>query len=148
MRIVEKPEIVQSQTMTVGDLLTFLKERDVPLDAKIMVQRVEDKYYNGFDISGMMGPDGVFPEGSKSEPWGVYLKKGYAYYEAVEMNEKMLEEIKRREEGLEPEYPGIVDPTELIQDLNDTDLQEQYHPAWSPVFYDDETDLLFLDLHY
>jgi hypothetical protein len=53
MRIVEKSEIVQSQTMTVGDLLTFLKERDVPLDAKIMVQRVEDKYFNGFDISGM-----------------------------------------------------------------------------------------------
>jgi hypothetical protein len=148
MRIVEKSEIVQSQTMTVGDLLTFLKERDVPLDAKIMVQRVEDKYYNGFDISGMDSPEGILPEGTMSEPWGVYLKKGYAYYEAQEINEKMTEEIKKREEGLEPEYPGIVDPTELIQDLNDTSLQEQYHPAWSPVFYDDETDLLFLDLHY
>jgi hypothetical protein len=148
MRLVEKSEIVQSQTMTVGDLLAFIKERNVPLDAKIMIQRVVDKYYEGFDISGLMGPDGVLPEGSMSEPWGIYLKKGYAYYEAMEMNELMEAEIKKRKEGLETEYPGIENPAEYIQDLNDTSLQEQYHPAWSPVFYDDETDLLFLDLHF
>lgn len=148
MRIVEKSEIVQSQTMTVGDLLTFLKERDVPLDAKIMVQRVEDKYFDGFDISGMDSPNGILPEGSISEPWGVYLKKGYTYYEAEQNNISLNEEIDRRVLGKEPNYPEIKDPSKLLVDLNDTDLQEQYHPAWSPVFYDDETDLLFLDLHF
>ena len=149
MRIIGKNEIIESQGMTVQDLLEFIEERNIPLTAKIMIQRVEDKYFEGVDISGMQTPEGgTYPPGSKAEGWGVYPKKGYAYYEAEELNIRMKEEIERRKNGEESEFPGIEDPEKYMQDLKDSKLLEQYHPAWSPVFYEDEQDLLFIDLHY
>jgi hypothetical protein len=144
MEILKKSDFIDSEEgMTVQDLLDFIKERNIPMTAKVMIQRVEDKYFDGVDISGMTDSEGnVYPSGTRSTGWGVFLKKGYAYYEAEQIN------IDRRVLGKEPNYPKIEDPAKLLVDLNDTDLLEQYHPAFCPVFYDDDTDLLFIDLHY
>jgi len=95
-------------SLTVGRIKEFIKKHDIPDDALILIQRVEDEYFDGYDISGMRGADtktGIYPEGSKSEGWGVYLKK---------------------QDGME----------------------EQYCPAFCCVNYQDEDDLLFIDLHY
>ena len=43
--------------MTVGDLKEFLNKHNLPDDAKVVVQRVEDVYY-------------------EKHNWGVYLKEG------------------------------------------------------------------------
>jgi hypothetical protein len=150
MEILKKSDFIDSEAgMTVQDLLDFIKERDIPMTAKVMIQRVEDKYFDGVDISGMTDPDGnVYPSGTRSTGWGVFLKKGYAYYEAEQININLNAEIDRRIKGEEPNYPKIENPAKMLVDLNDTDLLEQYHPAFCPVFYDDDTDLLFIDLHY
>jgi hypothetical protein len=92
--------------MTIGDLKKWLNENsDLPDDSLVMIQRVEDKYYEGVDISGLTSYEGILPEGSKSEGWGVYYK------------ETLFGE-------------------------------EQYHPAWCCVRYQDEKNLMFIDLHY
>jgi hypothetical protein len=47
---------------------------------------------------------------------------------------------------MEPEY-AITDPLSQVVEIDDT-IKEQYHPAWGCVRYGDDTDLLFIDLHY
>lgn len=47
--------------MTVGDLKRFLEETNIPDESKILIQRVEDRYY-------------------ESGGWGVYLKEGEHTY--------------------------------------------------------------------
>lgn len=136
--------------MTVGDLKKFIEKYQVPDDAKVLIQRVEDKYFDGVDISGYAGgPDGKpYPKGSKATGWGVYLKPGYWYGSHKRFNEKMMREIKRRKAGKEPNYPKIKDPKKYIVKLTD-EMKNQYHPAWSCVGYkDDIKDFLFIDLHY
>ena len=113
--------------LTVGGLKEFVKKNGIPDDAKIMIQRVEDFYFERND-------------------WGVYLKEGVTYHSAKKMNENLLKESKRRECGLEPEY-DIEDPLSNIIEIGD-ELKEQYHPAWSCVNYKDDQDFLFIDLHY
>lgn len=136
---------------TVGDLKKFIEKNNIPDDALVLIQRVEDRYYDGVDISGMSGcetsPDGKFPSGSKSTGWGVYLKKGDQFYWQEAMNQNMKEEMERIKNGEEREYPGIEDPSKFIESPGE-EFMEQYHPAWSPVFYKDDPDFLFIDLHY
>ena len=156
MRKLSKEEVKKypkSGFSTVGDLKRFLEEHKIPDDAPILIERVEDRYYDGVDITGMSGckdtEDGIYPEGSKSEGWGVYLKKGQTYWDIKELNDRMTKETQRRKEGKEPEYPKISDEDleKYIADLDDS-LMTQYHPIWCPVFYKDDPDILFLDLHY
>jgi hypothetical protein len=101
-----------------GDYLTVGKLKEIlynyPNDALVVAQRVEDRYYEGVDISGMSGrlSDGTFgtlPPGSKATGWQT-LKKPDHLYPEEENNE--------------------------------------YSPVWSVVHYKDDTDCLFLDLHY
>ncbi len=63
--------------LTVGKLKEYLE--NYPDDALVVSQRVEDKYYEGVDISGMTGTlsdgtIGTLPPGSKSTGWET-LKK-------------------------------------------------------------------------
>lgn len=95
--------------LTVGELKKFLAEHDMSDDAPVLIQRVEDKYYEGLDISGMRGPNGIIPTGSKASGWKVY-----------------------------PKVQGFV---------NDT-YQTQYTPAWCCVYYKEDKEILFIDLHY
>lgn len=144
---------VKHPQLTWGELKEFCKDHNIPDDAPIMIQRVEDRYYDGIDVSGMTGtlPDGtsgILPPGSKADGWRVYLKKGFWYYSVERQNEKMEAEIKRRKNGEEPHYDKIENPEDCIVDLNDDELFEQYTPASQAVFYSDDSDMLFIDLHY
>ncbi len=113
--------------MSVGDLRKFLAEHsELPDDAKVLVQRIEDVYY-------------------EKHGWGVVLKEGEHYHSAKELNIRMEEEIKRRKNGEHPKY-GMEDPAKYIHEL-DIDLMEQYHPAWCCVKYKDDNNL-YIDLHY
>lgn len=72
--------------ITVGELKAYIEKYNIPDDAPILVQRVEDEY---FELRG----------------WKVYTKK--QSFENAE-----------------------------------------YHPVWSYVYYEEDKDILFLDLHY
>lgn len=58
--------------LTVGRLKKELEK--YPDDALVVSQRVEDGYYEGWDISGMMSVDGILPSGSKSTGWETIKK--------------------------------------------------------------------------
>lgn len=84
--------------LTVGDLKNFLNKHNLPDNAKVVVQRIEDIYY-------------------EKHNWGLYLKEG--------------EHVLKDEQG------NII-----------KESLEQYHPAWCCVKYNNEDDVLFIDMHY
>lgn len=116
--------------LTVGRLKKNIEDFEIPDEAKVFVQRIEDVYY-------------------KKNGWGVVLKEGYHFHSSIELNEKMKEEIARRERGEEPEYDKIEDPNvHICEDENFlNEIKEQYTPAWCVSGYKD-SDNLFLNLHY
>lgn len=115
--------------LTVKELKDFIEKHKIPDDAVVMIQRIEDRYF-------------------ENHGWGVYKKGGEFYHSQLRYNKEMKEEIARREKGEEPKY-SMEDPSVYIcEDEEELDqLKEQYHPASSPVFYEDEKHL-FIDLHY
>jgi hypothetical protein len=113
--------------LTVGRLKEFLeKHPELPDDALVLTQRVEDVYY-------------------EKNGWGVVMKGGYHYHAYKENNIRMEEEIKRRKNGEHPKY-DMEDPSKFIVELDDT-MKEQYHPAWCCLKYKDDNNL-YIDLHY
>jgi len=112
--------------LTVGDIKNFLLKHKLPDDAKVVIQRVEDKYYDDHN-------------------WGVYLKKGYHTSTDIEWNEningKFLDEEK---------YPKLKNKKlseYTTEELKET--MEQYTPAFQCAKYkDDDNDVLFINLHY
>ena len=133
---------------TIGGLLDFIFEHKLPKTGNILVQRIEDCYYEGSDISGFSGcktaKDGIFPPGSKSSGWGTVKKKGTHYHDALNWNKKIDGEFNDKEE-----YPDL-DVSKLKKFTNE-EIQEslnEYHPIWCPVKFNDDDENLYLDLHY
>ena len=67
-----KEKYTKHHYLTVGRLKEYLE--GYPEDALVVSQRVEDRYYEGVDISGARGilPDGsagILPSGSKATGW-------------------------------------------------------------------------------
>lgn len=160
MRELSKEELLKYRDvhfLTVGRLKEILEKHNYPDDAIVVVERVEDRYYEGgLDISGFRGcpdtPDGIYPPGSRSGEWGVYLKGGDSYYYCKKHNEDIdsgkyldKEQYPHIDEKFLEEHPNFLKKhTEEELHL----MKTQYHPVWSPVVYKDEKDILFLDLHY
>jgi len=135
---------------TVRDLIEFITNNNIPMDARIYMQRVEDVYFNGVDIGGCGGyvdDNGVrscFPPGSKADGWKTVKKEGYAYREALELNRRVdAGDFHNKED-----FPDLEDP-EVLRSSEERleELKEQYYPCFSPVYYADQKDL-FLDAHY
>lgn len=75
--VMSKDEILSFRSsgyLTVGALKEFIKKNELPDDAIVVTQRIEDGYFEGIDVSGMRSTEGIVPQGTKSAPWGVYLK--------------------------------------------------------------------------
>lgn len=131
MRILNKEEIENrfQDHLTIGDLKKWLeKNSDLPDDSKVLIQRVEDRYF-------------------ENNNWGVYLKDGETVWNQLAFNKDMDEEIERREKGEESEYPQIKDPNKNIIEITN-ELKEQYFPAWCCVRYSDEEKIMFIDAFY
>jgi hypothetical protein len=146
MNTFTKEDLLKTTHLTVGRLKEFIEKNNVPDDAIVMIERVEDAYYEGFDISGMMGVDGIYPPGSKAEGWRVYLKEGEMYHNCIEHNRK----IDSGEFLDKTEYPDIEEGDDVLKKIPVEDLEQfktQYSPAWSCVDYK-EKEFLFIDLHY
>jgi hypothetical protein len=112
--------------LTVGRLKEFLAENAFPDDAIVVVQRVEDVYY-------------------EKHRWGVYLKEGDETQRVQQHNE----DIKSGKYLNKEKYPGVT--KENLKPFSPRQIQEtmnQYHPAWSCVKYKDDDNVLFIDLHY
>ena len=116
-------------SLTVGKLKEELYKHPNP-DALVMIERVGDFYYR----------DGG---------WESQYKEGFHYNMTMSYNEKMREEIERRKNGLEPEYPRMEDPSKHIAEdpIFLQHMKEQYHPAFCSTRFKDE-DHLYINLHY
>jgi hypothetical protein len=84
--------------LTVGKIKDFLNKYNLPNNAKVFIQRVEDIYY-------------------EKNGWSVLLK---------------VDDFTVKDEN-----GNFIKET-----------MEQYTPAWDCVKYNDENDILFIDLHY
>jgi hypothetical protein len=117
----------ESHYLTVGRLLEFIKENNIPEDAIVVSQRVEDIYF-------------------ETHSWGVYQKEGEHTHWMRNMNGKIDSGVFDDKE----KFPMITE--EMKKKFTEDDINEamdQYHPVWSPVLHkDDKDDILFLDLHY
>ncbi len=112
--------------LTVGKLKEFLNKHQLPDDARVVVQRVEDVYY-------------------EEHNWGVYLKEGENTYQSRQWNE----DIEKGKYLDKEQYPNIkVENLKPNTEEQIKESMEQYHPVWSCVRYNDDEDVLFLDLHY
>jgi len=145
--------------MNVGDLLKKLKGMDIPDDVPVVYQRIEDRYFDGNDISGMRGSassgaiDGVFPPGTKSKGWDTVKIKGDLYYQMVHHNEqldrgKLVNEGKLDEDEVgryywSDEYKDVRE----YYDLNDEKLLDEYVGVFD-CFYDEEKNVLCITAHY
>jgi len=116
--------------MTVGRLKEFLTDHQIADEALVVIERVEDAYYEK-------------PEKRDSE-WGVYLKDGEGVYHARKWNKDIKGKYLDKEQ-----YPRI-DPDNLVAYTEDQiqAMKVQYHPAWCCVKYNNESEILFIDLHY
>ena len=148
MNKLEKQDLKNRTTgLTVGKLKEFLEHYNVPDDALVMIERVQDSYYEGSDISGCGGclttEDGIYPPGSKAEGWRVYLKEGYVYKQCEEYNKR----VDSGEFLDKKQFPNGHKLTRMSYEELEG-MKIQYTPAWSCVKYKEDDDLLFIDLHY
>jgi len=125
IRELSKEELKKySDFLTVGRLKKFLNEHDLPDDAIVVTQRIEDHYY-------------------ENNNWGVYLKEGEDTYYVKQRNK----DIKNGKYLNKENYPDIKN-IKIYTDEEIKETMEQYTPVWSCVRYPDDKDILFLDLHY
>lgn len=137
MNKIDKADLKKWTGLRVKDLKEFVEKYNVPDDALIMIERVEDFYYEKQNLG----------DGQKIEGWVVYLKEGQSYYDALSHNKRIREGFYFNKE----DFPNIEEGSEALKELTDEELERsknQYHPAWSCVKYKDDDDLLFINLHY
>lgn len=109
--------------LTVKELREMLEK--YPDDAKILVQRIEDMYFQKYN-------------------WGVVFKEGDATRMTREFNEKLRDGTLSNKE----EYPELE--SERYRETTEEEMRiyhEQYHPVWCVVEYPNDENL-YLDLHY
>lgn len=140
----------RNHVLRVGDLKAFIERYEFSDDALIVVQRIEDRYYEGNDISGMRGQRedgtyGILPPGSKASGWKVYCKPGDMYHTMTRFNEKLTSGVFEDKE----QYPNFKpENCRLFTEEEMEDAKEQYSTIHCPVKYEDENDVIFLNLHY
>ena len=113
---------------TVGRLREFLAEHNLPDDAKVFIQRVEDFYF-------------------EENNWGTVKKEGWMYCSDKALIENAKPGGKYHNKK---EYPRMTE--EHIQGILDMEAhldeaKDEYMPAFCPVKYKDD-DNLYLDAHY
>jgi len=117
----------RKNSATIKELREAIK--DLPDDGSILVQRVEDFYY-------------------VKNNWGVVKKEGYWYDSHLRMNQKMRDEIERREIGLPGEFE-MDDPNKYILTEEEmSEMKDEYTLAQSTFTYNDDKENLFINLHY
>lgn len=133
-------------TYTVGKLLDYIEKHKIPRDGLVLIQRIEDQYFEGIDISGMIGDlgDGKYgplPEGSRATGWGVVKRPDNFYYWKKESIKNMRNNPDDYDFDVEEHIVTIE------KELEEGKYMNEYHPIHSPVGYD-EYKHLYLNAHY
>lgn len=112
--------------LTVGGMKKVFEEQQLSDDAKILIERVQDFYY-------------------ENNHWSVFRHGGYWYYSSLRMNEK----IDSGEFADKSRYPKIDDPEKFRTSEKDLhEMQSQYHPAFCCFKSEEHPEFLLINLHY
>ena len=120
---------------TMKDLRRFVKENDfLTDDSPILVERLTDSYFQEREWNGNVigGRD-------------VLKVEGYHYHSSLEWNEKMQEEIERRERGEEPEYE-MENPSEFI--FGEEKLEEMKEQFYIGEGITTDKEVIYIYSHY
>ena len=127
-RILTKNEILSyNDYLTVGKCKEMLANCSLSDDAIVVVQRVEDKYY-------------------ENHSWGVYLEDEQDSYSMKKFNDDLRS--GKFADNYEA-YPHLTNKE--LREFTEVEIQHaqwQYHPVFSAWAKPGETDVLFLDMHY
>ena len=118
--------------LTVGELLKFIEKHNIPMDAPVLMQRVEDSYYE---------PGNGWLENS-------WFMDGDFIRQRRRSNMEMMIELWKRNSGDEPEFEMEDPKAYMLTEEELKEYREQYTQAWCPVFYKEKPNALFLDAHY
>lgn len=138
MEVISKEELLNRKfdSLTMKDLRRFILENPQMEDSTpVMVQRIEDIYFEGRDWNG-----------GRVNGWKVYLVEGEFWYSMERLNENMEEEIKNRKDGGEWQYPKIENPEEHKVEMSDG-LKEQFHSSFCITKENDDSVILIYN-HY
>lgn len=137
MNTLTREQVGYPHHLTVGNLLKFIEKHNLPHDAPVMVERVEDSYFTD-------RPHTSYNTGIIMKGWPVYLKEGQFWHEAIEWNGR----VERGEFLNKEQYPLIHDnpSTHSLDDLEQ--LKDQYIQPWCCTHYKDDPNILFINMHY
>ena len=120
---------------TMESLRRFVKENeDLGDDTPILIERVTDNYFEGRELNGV-----------QIGGWDVLKVEGYHYHSSLEWNEKMQEEIERRERGEEPEYE-MENPSEFI--FGEEKLEEMKEQFYIGEGITTDKEVIYIYSHY
>jgi hypothetical protein len=122
----EKEDLFNGYTLTVGKLKKFIEEHNLPDDAPVLIERIEDVYF-------------------EKHNWSVYLKEGESFHYLKQFNE----DIESGKFLDKEQYPRMI-PENLILSTEEelTKAKDQYFSTHCCVFYKEDPDVLFITSHY
>ena len=120
---------------TMESLRRFVKENeDLGDDTPILIEKVTDNYFQKRDFNG-----------NEISGWDVLKVEGYHYHSSLAWNEKMQEEIERRERGEEPEYE-MENPSEFI--FGEEKLEEMKEQFYIGEGITTDKEVIYIYSHY
>ena len=120
---------------TMESLRRFVKENEeLSDDVPVVIERVTDNYFEGRELNGV-----------QIGGWDVLKVEGYHYHSSLEWNEKMQEEIERRERGEEPEYE-MENPSECI--FGEEKLEEMKEQFYIGEGITTDKEVIYIYSHY
>ena len=119
-------------SLRMKDLREFVeKNKEILDDAPVIVERVEDRYFQGRDWN---------------EGWDVLKVEGYHYHSSMEWNKKIQKEIDRRAVGGEPEYDRLENPLEAI--FGEKELEKMKEQFYQPHCITTDKEIVYIYSHY
>lgn len=118
MKKLTKDELLEyrdSGYLTWGELKEWALKNNIPDEAIVVVERVEDFYYD-------------------KNNWSVYCKEN-----------SLCSNLRRINGDI---AAGAIELKQPFTEEQVNDARSEYHPVWSPVYYSEDPNILFLDLHY
>lgn len=134
---ISKKQLIESKgcSLKMKDLRKFVeKYKDINDETPVVVERVEDRYFEGFNFNGQ-----------KINGWDVIKVEGYHYHSAVEWNEKMRKEIKLRKKG-KGEYDEKLKPEGAI--YGEKELEQMKEEFYQPHCISTDKNIIYVYSHY
>lgn len=123
----ENKEKIIEHFITVGDLIKFIQENNIPLTAPIFTQRIKDNFFkkgNGWDKNCI-------------------FMKGASYKNMMNVNKEILN-YEYKEYSWEKDFwKGLTPFTKKELET----AKDQYYQIFTSVYFKEESEILFLNAY-